>query len=212
MANNYHYLIGGLPELVLDFESSGFNFDALVEKIIESSTSREKKCIRWFVFGVEANNLGIHFYKRVRKFGNNFLNAYFSFDLDLRNILTAYSAHKSSIDPSPYLVGDNELVSILKANKGLDSTISLYSEMAASAVKILDTNNILEREKAIDLLRWKTAEEIVLYNLFDIDYILSLILKAAIIRRWSLLDKEQGAALFRRFVEEVRGTFKLENN
>lgn len=64
----------------------------------------------------------------------------------------------------------------------------------------------------MDLLRWNIANEICTFNYFDIERILLFLLKASIVKRWSKLDKKTGAELFRKFVSEVKGSFKLENN
>lgn len=40
------------------------------------------------------------------------------------------------------------------------------------------------------------------------DVILGFLAKAMIVERWNSLDRKKGAELFRRYVDEVRGTFK----
>ena len=42
----------------------------------------------------------------------------------------------------------------------------------------------------------------------DFDKILGMIVKMMIIRRWLILDEEAGREMFKRLVDEVRGTFK----
>ena len=46
------------------------------------------------------------------------------------------------------------------------------------------------------------------FDIFTIDTILSLITRLHILARWNRLDPQTGAAMFRRLVDEVRGTFQ----
>ena len=51
-------------------------------------------------------------------------------------------------------------------------------------------------------------DELTVQHYFDMDVILAFILKLHIIDRWHLLDEQTGREMFRKLVDEVRGTFK----
>ena len=76
-------------------------------------------------------------------------------------------------------------------------------------MQILENKNIMEREQNIDLLRWEKANEICTYNYFDIDVILSFILKSALVQRWAKLDKAAGEKMFMQLVADIKGSGKL---
>lgn len=209
---NYHYIIAGLPDIVLDFESSGYDFDTLFGHISEMSSKEDRRCIEWLFFGLNQDNLNNHFYRVAKKSKTKFLREYFLFDLDLRNFQAAYIARKNSLDPADYIIGDNEVTEQLKTSKAPDFGLSHYSDIAPEVFKILENSNILDREQLIDKLKWNKANEICTFNYFDINVILSFLLKATIIKRWYKLDKKKGAVLFKQFVDEIQGTFKPENN
>lgn len=209
---NYHYIISGLPDLLPDFEKSGFDLDAVTRSITEMCSPKDIRCIEWLFFGLKEENLNNHFYRAAAKSGNKFIREYFNADLTIRNIQSAFLARKNSLDPDLYIVGKGEIQDNLLTNKSADFGLSQLSATAASVIKILEVENILEREHQMDLLRWNIANEICIFNYFDIDKILLFLLKASIVKRWSKLDKKTGAEIFRKFVSEVKGSFKMENN
>jgi hypothetical protein len=209
---NYHYIIAGLPDLVLDFESSGFDFDSLQDQIVSMSSPEDSRCIEWLLLAQKEEYLNHHFYRAALKSKNKFIREYLKFDLELRNIQAAFIARKNSIDISEQLVGENEFTDLLKIGKGADFGLSFISEGAPAIIKILENENILEREQLLDNLRWNKANEICTFNYFDLNVILSFLLKASIVSRWNKLDRKRGAQIFRQLVNEVKGTYKSENN
>lgn len=209
---NYHYIIAGLPDLVLDFENSGYDFDALFEHISEMSSQEDRRCMEWLFFGLKEENLNNHFYRAAKKSKTKFIREYFAFDQEVRNIQAAYIARKNSLDPEDYLIGDNEITEQLKYSKSHDFGLSLYSDIAPEVIKVLETDNILEREQQMDALKWRVSNDICTFNYFDINVILSFMLKASIVKRWHILDRKKGAQLFKELVNDVKGTFKPDNN
>lgn len=211
--NNYHYIIAGLPDLVLDFDSTPQKFDHIIEHIHFSFTNpKERRAIEWLQFGLKEENLNHHFYRVIANSKIKFLREYFAFDLELRNIIAAHTSRKLSLATDSYLVGENQITDQLKNSKAADFALSHYSEIAPTLLKILSNTNILEREQQIDLLRWQKANEICTFNYFDINPILSFILKVSLVNRWTLLDKKIGIELFDQLVKEVKGSFKPDNN
>ena len=71
----------------------------------------------------------------------------------------------------------------------------------------LQTDGILERERALDDLLWAKAAELVTFDYFDINVVLSFLARMMIAGRWTALDEEAGREMFRKLVKEVRGTF-----
>lgn len=207
---NYPYLIASLPEIVLDFERSNYDVNAILEQIYINIPPKDKRFIDWLIFGLKGENLTNHFYREVMHTKNRFLNEYFKYDLDLRNIQAAFLSRRSSIDAGQFLIGDSPLTEALRTSKAADFGASEFFEDLTKLMTVLSGSNILEREQNIDMLRWKKANEINTFNYFDIDYLLGFILKLLIINRWDTLDKKRGALLFKELVEDVRGSYRKE--
>ncbi|MDP3452929.1 MAG: DUF2764 family protein [Bacteroidales bacterium] len=209
---NFHYIIAGLPDLVLDYEASGYDFESLYSHISSMSSPKERRCMQWLMFGLREENLNNHFYRASLKSPVKFIREYFTADLEIRNIQVAVVARKNSLDPTPYIIGNNEFSEQLRTSRANDFGVANISENAAELLKIMEIGNILDREQQLDLYRWQKANEICTFNYFDINVILSFLLKASIVKRWNMLDKKRGAVIFKQFVDEVKGSFKMEKN
>ena len=68
--------------------------------------------------------------------------------------------------------------------------------------------DILERERGIDDLMWARIEEMTISDYFDLEAVLGFLARLHIVERWYRLDDKTGREMFRRLVDEVRGTFK----
>jgi hypothetical protein len=55
---------------------------------------------------------------------------------------------------------------------------------------------------------WEKISSLTLFNYFDITVILAFITKLNIVARWFKLDEQTGREMFKKLVDEVRGTFK----
>ena len=86
--------------------------------------------------------------------------------------------------------------------------ISEEFEEAAALDNVLGAGDILSRERGLDDLMWAKIDNLTLFNYFDIDVILGFIAKLNIVARWFKLDEQTGREMFKRLVDEVRGTFK----
>jgi len=180
--NNYQYIIASLPDILLDFENHQLDYDATVSAIREHCSKKDRRLIDWLEFGSDSRNLTPHFYKVISdKKGSRFLKEYFLFDRTVRLAKVAY------LENTPFEGEFEEYETLVKAFK---------------------TENLIDREKKLDMVMWEKAGELVLFDLFNIDVILAFLVRAKIVKRWDSLDPKTGTELFRRLVDEVRGTFK----
>ena len=179
---NYPYIIASLPELQTDFEAPGFDYPKTLDFIRSQCSARDCRYIDWLDAGFDDVNIGHYFYAKVAKSRCAFLRKYFEFDHRVRQAKVAFLEGK---EYDPLEVPDGEAL-----------------------MDVFTTANLIERERKLDLLYWLKADEMVQFSLFDIDVILSFIVKARIADRWRKLDPATGAEFFKQLVQEVRGTFK----
>ncbi len=210
MANNYEYIIAGLPQLSLDFEAKGFSLEELLTSIRQMLGKKDNRQVDWLFAGMEPKNMNSLFYAAARKVSNSFISGFFSFDLEIRNIVAAYTARQYGRPLAASLVGDGELVQALHTSKAEDFDLKNVSEYAATLHRIMQVKEPLEREQQLDRLRWEKANELATFHYFDIDVILAFLLKATLVARWDKLDKETGSRLFKALVDEVKGTYKAK--
>ena len=193
MDHNYHYIIAGLPDLAPDMNGNAPTYESIVASIKEQLSERDLRLVDWLEYGFDEAHLTDHFYHSVARQKNSFLSSWYNFDLQLRNAKVVYLEKKAG-------------------KKGTSATLGEWNpeefEDYARLQQIFDISNLIEREIALDKLRWAKISDINLYEYFTINTILGFLTKCKIADRWNKLDKATGAKLFETLVQEVRGTFK----
>ena len=101
-------------------------------------------------------------------------------------------------------MGGGEIVKQLQrssaADFGLRGEVS-YIDAVIAAVN--DEQNLVEKEHKIDLIRWEHAGELVPFDYFNINAILSYLVKINIVARWALLDPKRGREMLDRIMGEL---------
>ena len=198
---NYHYIIAGLPELLLNADNKGFSYDAVRDSIYQSSSDKDRRFIEWFEFGNSEENLTPHFYRAAMRCKNRFIRLYFALDLEIRNRKVDFVSEKLGKD------GDNYRIEVKDA---ID--LDLSNEQLTRLTEIFANKNILEKEQMLDKFKWEYISDLNPYGTFDMDVILAFLAKGKLIDRWNKLDRAAGEEMFRKLVDEVRGTFHgIEN-
>lgn len=192
---NYEYIIASLPFLDKDGKSvMGIPEEELLSEILEQCSDKDRGMIAFLQKGWEDENLTPEFYKEATSHKNRFLRRYFSYDLMLRNAKVAY-LNEALSRPEGLDVMEVEGVEI--------------DELELSHIeKVLRGGDLLERERGLDEAMWTMIDDAVLMDVFTFDIVLAFVAKLHIVRRWLNLDPQTGREMFRRLVDEIRGTFK----
>ena len=193
--DNYEYIVASLPVLrPEDSRSDNVNAEALIAEIREQLSGRDQTVLDQLLAGYDAEQLTEDFYRQILRHKNRFLREWFRFDLDLRNATVGYLNHQLHRAP------DHDKI-LLEERE-----VEEFPELEA-AERILRGEDILQRERGLDELRWHKIDEITLLDYFDLETLLGYVAKLKIIDRWLQLDPDSGRALFRRMVEEIRTTY-----
>lgn len=149
-------------------------------------------------------NLLEAYYRACSHSGSRFLKAWAEFDRTLRNIAAAASARALGRETAQVLIGGGAVVEQLRrssaADFGLRGELG-YIDTVLAAVN--EEQNLVEKEHKIDLIRWNESQELSVYDYFNIDFILSYLVRMNIVARWSLLDKERGRRMFERLLGDL---------
>ncbi len=194
--NNYEYIISSLPAISLDWKfGEGTSFDTYVGWIKSQLSGSDIKAVDRMLDGFKDENLTKEFYEAALKDSDRFIKEYFTFDLNVRNGKARFlnKAFERPLD---------------------QDTITLDTGGFAESQRLeeaLNAPDLLSRERGLDSLMWDKINEITTFNYFDLDAILGFIARLRIIGRWFALDEKTGREMFRRLVDEVRGTFKGVN-
>ncbi len=116
--------------------------------------------------------------------GSRFLREWFAFDGDVRTTAAALVARRFGLH-----------------YEGLPSNDAVRN--------IMSGGDVLERERALDRLRWKTVDDLTTFDYFDIDKLLGYLVKVDILERWSSLDADIGREKLNKMIYEdkVDGTY-----
>lgn len=150
------------------------------------------------------NDLAALYYAYGMNNKNKFISSWFEFNLILNNVFVALSARKYKIDITQGIVGNTEITEALRTSGARDFGLTGEVEYFDQLVKISEIDELLEREKKTDILKWNWIEDETFFNYFSIERIFAFLLKIEMIERWLSLDKEKGRELFREFIDSLK--------
>ena len=75
-----------------------------------------------------------------------------------------------------------------------------------------DEGNLLEKEHRIDRIRWQQAVDLAVADYFDINAILSYLVRINIVARWAQLDEKRGREMLGELLRELDGKELINNN
>ena len=200
---NYEYIIASLPDITTGWKFGEKGPEDYIEEIVSLCSDKDRKLIDFLMSGSLEENLNADFYAKALTHKDAFIRNYFAFDLNVRNAKVKYlnKALGRSADKDVLTFPEEAPQAVLDA-------VSAEFEEAADLETILNAGDILSRERGIDDLTWDKIDNLTTFNYFDIDAVLGFIAKLAIVARWYKLDEQTGREMFKKLVDEVRGTFK----
>lgn len=159
------------------------------------------------------NKLYSLFYEYVLNVKNDFLNHWFSFELNIKNVLTAFNCNRFNYDLKTQLIPNktNDTVYSLLLNKRLKH--ELFEDEIPFAEQIFRTAeadiSMLEKEKSVDKIKWDYLDEATFFHYFTIEKILSFVIKLNLTERWLKLDAETGNELLNKLINELKTSYKF---
>ena len=202
--NNYIYIIAGLPDFTPDWRQGDKSLDDYLEQMRELLSEKDNETISFIIKGFDKDQIGFDFYKEALAHRMGFIREFFQFDLNVRNQKVRYLNQALGRDAEKDILSMRDPEA---EETGLEPEEPEFKE-SARLQAILEGNDILSRERGIDDLYWDKIDELTLFDYLNFDKILGVVAKMMIIRRWLILDEETGRAMFKKLVDEVRGTFK----
>lgn len=151
------------------------------------------------------------YYDLCERKGCRFLRAWAVFDRNLRNLTAAVTARAAGRPVEEVTVGGGDVVEQLQRSSAAD--FGLRGELGyidAVIAAVGDEANLVEKERKIDLIRWNEALELATFDYFDINAVLSYLVRVNIVARWTLLDPARGREMFARLLAELDGKELIE--
>ncbi len=202
--NNYVYIIAGLPDFTPDWRQGEKSLDEYLRQMRELLSEKDNETLNFIEKGFDKEQITPELYKEALSHSKSFIREFFLFDLNVCNRKVRYLNQALGRNP------EKDVMSLRDPEAeetGLEPEEPEFKE-SAKLQSILEGHDILARERGIDDLYWDKIDEITLYDYLNFNKILGMMVKMMIIRRWLILDEETGRSMFKKLVDEVRGTFK----
>jgi len=159
------------------------------------------------------NKLYQLFYEYVMQIKNDFVIKWFTFDLNIKNVLTAIKCKQfnNSVEKQIIRIDLNYTTNILLSENHLthDSLEEVlpYSEQI---FRIAESDaSMIEKEKSIDKIKWDFLDEETFFYYFTIEKVMSFLIKLMITERWMKLDEETGKELLNKLIDELKTSYEF---
>ena len=149
------------------------------------------------------------YYAHAMSQGNAFIERWFAFNLDLNNFLTAITARRYDLDVKPLVVGDNEVAKALRTSNSRDFGLTGVMDGFEEVMRISEIDNLVERERKLDVLKWEWMEENSFFDYFTVEKLFAFLVKIQIIERWITLDAEAGGEMLRGMIRQLKDEVKV---
>ncbi len=199
-------------------ESGKYTRDELEEEIKEPSVTPEY--MQRFVTAYKSetplfeglsweDQLTWLYYEYLLQCPNNYLREWFEFDLNLKNIVAGFNVRKHKLKGDKYLIGDNYIVQAVKKSTLKDFGLGNDFGSMEKLVTIQENENLLERERAMDTMRWEFMDERNTFNYFTIEVLLAFVKKLQLVKRWLDMDYETGREMFRKLLDQLAQSYEF---
>ncbi|WP_291529227.1 DUF2764 family protein [Bacteroides sp. UBA939] len=155
------------------------------------------------------DRLAALYYEYAMKCKSRFVSSWYEFNLTVNNVLVALTARKFKMDIASLIVGDTDVCEALRTSGARDFGLTGEVGFLDQIVKISETEELVEREKRIDQLRWNWMEEATFFDYFTIERLFVFLLQLEMIERWISLDKEKGNQLFRSIIASLKDEVQI---
>ncbi len=155
------------------------------------------------------NLLASAYYAYAMKSKNPFIASWFEFNLNINNILAAFAARKYKMNVAEVIVGDTDVCEMLRTSNARDFGLSETLDYFESLQRLVETDDLVEREKKVDQLKWKWLEDASFFHYFTVERLFVFLLQLEMIERWVLLDKEKGSELFRQMIQNLKDEVQI---
>ncbi len=140
-----------------------------------------------------------------------FLHEWFRFERNLKNFLTAWNIREYEQAADGQLIGEDEVVKALQKTHARDFSLSNELEYVDKLLQALERDDLLERERAIDRIKWNFIDEKNTFHYFSVEVVLGYFLKFQMLDRWLRLDAERGTRRIDQIIQQLENSVVFSN-
>lgn len=143
---------------------------------------------------------------------NKFVSDWFTFNMNVNNILVALLARKYKLSISDCVLGDNEVAEALRTSATRDFGLVGVVDYFETILRISENDKLQERERQLDEMRWAWLDDNSVFKYFTIERLFVFLQKLDMVERWAKLDVEKGMQRYNEIIEELKdGKIAVEN-
>lgn len=158
---------------------------------------------------IPENVLSWMYYDYMLQADNELVRQYAELSMNLRNFVAAWNSRKYGRDVSREVIGNNDFAVALRTSTSKDFGLSGEYAYVEKLIALMETEDLVERERGLDLLIWDFLDEAVLFEYFSIERVISFMLKLLIVERWSKMSPESGRKVFMEMIRKFRESFRF---
>lgn len=155
------------------------------------------------------DRISAYYYEYAMKCKNKFVSSWFELNLNINNILVAYTARKFKLEVAQNIVGETPVCKALKTSTARDFGLSYDLDYVDDLARISEISDLVDREKKVDMLKWEWLEDKSFFEYFTIERVFVFLMQTDILQRWLNLDKEAGNRTFREVIEKLKGEVQI---
>lgn len=130
----------------------------------------------------------------------------------LRNVAAGHDGPCRGASRRRHVVGNDDVAEQLRRSSASDFGLRgelPYIDAVIAAVN--DESNLLEKEHKIDRIRWQQAVDLAAEDYFNVNAVLSYLVRINLVARWTQLDEARGRAMLGRLLRELDGKELINN-
>lgn len=206
----YYTLVAGLREYAAGaMGEKGFDSDAAYGEVRRELSHQDRRAagLVWALMDIYGLGRGRieELYALCGAAACGWLREWARFDRNLRNVIAAHTARTKGRSVAPALLnieGDEIPLSLAKSSAA-DFNLRGELDYIDRLLAAFEQENVIEKERAIDLIRWEKADALAEGDVFGAPTILAWLVKVAIIGRWARLDPIAGREMYDKLVNSM---------
>lgn len=205
---------GGVVSPLKGFDAAGIYGEIRREL---SHSDRRAAGLVWSladIYGLGRNRIE-QLYALCAACGNDWLSQWARFDRNLRNVVAAHTARTKGrvVAEGLLTIEGDEIPLVLGKSSAADFNLRGELDYIDRLLGALDGSGnacvedageqIVEKERVIDLIRWEKADSLAEGDTFGAPVILAYLVKVAITGRWAALDPVVGREMYEKLVNSL---------
>jgi hypothetical protein len=147
------------------------------------------------------------FHEFAAELPEGFLRDWFAFSRDMTNIAVALAGRAAGRPYADFLIGTGEETDTLRSSQAPDFGLGKQVPLVETLVRIMDQPDVVDRERALDALRWKWIDGRIFFEYFTVDRVIGYFARIRILDRWARLDPDTGRAVFFETLSSLERSF-----